>query len=74
MNLDKIFEKDIPDEWRWERIRIARNELLRQSDWRMIEDAPWDKTGWANYRQKLRDLPKSVKNPLDIVFPDEPNA
>jgi hypothetical protein len=70
--LEKVFEADIPDEWRWERIRIHRNNLLKESDWRMVEDAPWDKTAWATYRQALRDLPKSVTNPADIVFPNLP--
>jgi len=70
--LEKVFEADIPDEWRWERIRIHRDNLLRDSDWRMVEDAPWDKTAWATYRQALRDLPESVTNPADIVFPNPP--
>ena len=70
--LEKVFEADIPDEWRWERIRIHRDNLLKDSDWRMVEDAPWDKTAWATYRQALRDLPESVTNPADIVFPNPP--
>lgn len=72
--LDKVYEADISDEWRWERIRIYRDELLKQSDWRMIEDAPWDKSAWAQYRQALRDLPSTVSNPSKIVFPTPPNA
>ena len=70
--LEKVFEVGIPDEWRWERIRIHRDNLLAESDWRMIEDAPWDKTAWAEYRQQLRDLPSTVVNPADIVFPQPP--
>jgi hypothetical protein len=70
--LEKVFEADIPDEWRWERIRIHRDNLLKDSDWRMVEDAPWDKTAWVIYRQALRDLPQSVTNPADIVFPNPP--
>jgi len=65
---------DIPDEWRWERIRLYRDDLLKDSDWRMVEDASWDKTAWAAYRQALRDLPLSVTNPLDIIFPTPPDA
>ncbi len=71
--LDEIFAADIPDEWRWERIRIYRNKLLKTSDWRMVEDAPWDKSAWATYRQALRDLPNTDTDPTKIVFPDEPN-
>ncbi len=72
--LDKVFAPDLPDEVRWERIRIFRDSLLRDSDWRMIEDAPWDKTAWATYRQQLRDLPSKVSDPSKIVFPKPPNA
>ena len=72
--LDKVFAPDLPDEVRWERIRIYRDSLLKDSDWRMIEDAPWDKTAWATYRQKLRDLPSTVSDPSKIVFPKPPSA
>ena len=68
-----ILQPDIPDEWRWERIRLYRDDLLRQSDWRMVTDASWDTAAWAEYRQALRDLPESVNNPADIVFPNLPN-
>jgi len=72
--LDSIFELDIPDDWRWERIRIHRNNLLKESDAKMVEDAPWDKTAWAEYRQQLRDLPSTVSDPAKIVFPQPPTA
>jgi hypothetical protein len=71
---DAIYVPDIPDEWRWERIRLWRDKLLAASDFRMIEDAPWDKTAWANYRQALRDLPSTVTDPLNIVFPQSPSG
>jgi hypothetical protein len=70
--LEKIFEVGISDEYRWERIRYWRDKLLRDSDVKMISDAPWDKTTWAEYRQELRDLPSSVTDPSKIVFPSEP--
>lgn len=69
-----IQEADIPDEYRWIRIRLYRDDLLRASDWRMVEDATWDKTAWANYRQQLRDLPSKSADPMKIKFPDEPVA
>ena len=72
--LDKVFAPDLADEDRWERVRIYRDSLLRDSDWRMIEDAPWDKTAWATYRQQLRDLPSTVSDPAKIVFPKPPTA
>lgn len=67
-----IYEEGISDDWRWERIRIYRNKLLAKSDFRMIDDAPWDKTAWATYRQQLRDLPTTVSDPSKIVFPNPP--
>lgn len=66
-------EKEIPVEWIWERLRNYRNELLAACDWRMIEDAPWDKTAWAKYRQALRDLPATITDPSKIIFPTPPN-
>ena len=72
--LDKVFEADIPDEWRWERIRIHRNNLLKACDAKMVEDAPWDKTAWAAYRQSLRDLPTTNTDPSKIVFPAQPGG
>jgi hypothetical protein len=65
-------DNDIPVDWIWERLRNRRNELLSQSDFRMIADAPWEKAAWATYRQALRDLPNSITNPADAVFPSEP--
>ena len=67
-----IQEADIPDEWRWERLRLYRDDLLKASDWRMVEDSPFDKEAWTIYRQALRDLPKTNKDPMKIVFPNEP--
>ena len=71
---DAIYEVGISDEYRWERIRFWRDKLLKDTDLKMIEDAPWDKTAWATYRQQLRDLPATVSNPAKIVFPELPTA
>jgi hypothetical protein len=69
---EAIYVKDIPDEWRWERVRVWRDKLLKDSDARMVEDAPWDKLAWATYRQSLRDLPTTNTDPSKIVFPSVP--
>ena len=69
---DKIYIEGIPDEYRWERIRQWRDQLLSATDWRMVDDAPWDKTIWASYRQALRDLPSTATDPMQIVFPNVP--
>ena len=70
--LDKVYEAGISNEWRWERIRIHRDDLLRACDWRMVADATWDIHAWTDYRQALRDLPSTVSDPSKIVFPEPP--
>jgi hypothetical protein len=63
---------DIPDEWVLERLRVRRNALLAASDWTQVADAPVDQTAWAEYRQALRDLPKSAKDPRKVKWPERP--
>lgn len=48
-----------------------RNKKLLASDWTQLPDAPVDKESWAEYRQKLRDLPETT-DPLNVVWPDRP--
>ena len=64
----------IPDEWVLERVRNWRMGKLIQSDWTQLPDAPVDQAAWATYRQALRDLPVSNKNPQLINLPDEPTS
>ena len=49
----------------------SRNKKLLDSDWTQLPDAPVDKEAWAEYRQKLRDLPETTDT-LNIVWPDRP--
>lgn len=55
--------------------RSHRNSLLAQSDWRMLPDIP-EKfvTGWAIYRQSLRDLPQQEGFPEIINWPTAPTT
>jgi len=61
-------------------LRIQRNQLLQQTDWRATVDYPNpDKQAWLDYRQALRDLPATADPQLDengqlinIVWPEEP--
>lgn len=69
--LDEI--KEIPDEWVWERLRLRRDSLLAQSDFRMVTDAPWEIEPWVAYRQALRNLPKNTKDPREAKWPVAPN-
>ena len=49
----------------------SRNKKLLDSDWTQLPDAPVDKEAWAEYRQKLRDLPETA-DPLNVVWPVRP--
>jgi hypothetical protein len=53
-------------------IRIQRNQLLKDSDWTQVTDAPVDKTAWATYRQELRDITSQEGFPFNVVFPNPP--
>ena len=38
-------------------LRIQRNQLLQQTDWRMVSDYPGsNQSEWQTYRQALRDI------------------
>lgn len=55
-----------------ESVRSQRTQLLKDSDWTQVADAPVDKTAWAAYRQALRDIPSQAGFPWDIQWPVEP--
>lgn len=39
-------------------LREVRDQLLLATDWTQLADSPVDRVVWAEYRQKLRALPK----------------
>ena len=53
-------------------LRLQRNELLSQSDWTQVADAPVDAQAWATYRQALRDLPENTTDPRNPTWPTKP--
>jgi hypothetical protein len=63
---------EVPAEYFFERFRNWRNAELAACDWTQVADSTADKTAWATYRQALRDLPASNKDPKKIVFPTRP--
>jgi hypothetical protein len=63
---------DATDEQLWEQIRLWRTIELSQCDWTQLQDSQANKTGWATYRQALRDLPAQNKDPKKIKFPTRP--
>ena len=44
-------------------VRAERDDLLAQSDWTQVADAPVDATAWATYRQALRDITDQASFP-----------
>lgn len=63
--------------YKLEKLRAVRNQLLSESDWTQLPDAPVNKEAWALYRQSLRDLPQGVAASVDpdvVVFPTKPTA
>ena len=59
-------------ESQWLHLRVLRNQLLMQSDWTQLADAPVDATAWAAYRQELRDLPSTTADPTAVTWPATP--
>jgi len=53
-------------------LRSQRDELLAQSDWTQVADAPVDAAAWATYRQALRDLPANTTDPRNPTWPTKP--
>lgn len=54
-------------------VREQRNNLLSQTDWTQVADAPVDKQAWASYRQELRDITSQTSFPFAILWPVAPN-
>lgn len=56
----------------WDRLRHLRKAKLADSDWTQFPDSPANTEAWAEYRQKLRDLPSTVTDPRLVEWPEEP--
>ena len=55
----------------WDRARKERNKLLAATDFYALSDVTMS-DDMATYRQALRDLPESVENSEDVVWPEKP--
>ena len=55
----------------WDRVRKERNELLSVTDFYALTDVTIS-SDMETYRQALRDLPASVENSEDVVWPEKP--
>lgn len=61
---------------KWQAIRKVRGELLAQTDYTMLPDAPpytqAQVDAIAAYRQQLRDIPQIYSIPDEVQFPEMP--
>ena len=55
----------------WVLVRIKRDNLLKETDWRASSDLTLS-DAWKNYRQALRDIP-TQSDPFNITWPTEPS-
>ena len=54
-------------------VRVARNQLLKGSDWTQGKDIPNNiSSAWAPYRQALRDITTQEGFPLAVTWPTAP--
>jgi Phage tail assembly chaperone protein len=67
----------VPDAVHMSKLRQNRNTVLQQTDHLMLPDYPLKKKTkeqWAEYRQKLRDLPHTTLNLSNIQWPLPPTT
>ena len=57
---------------RWAIVRMERDMLLQQTDWRASSDLTLS-DDWKTYRQALRDVP-TQSNPFNITWPTAPSS
>ena len=55
----------------WDNARKERNELLAATDFYALSDVTMS-DAMTTYRQALRDVPASVENSEDVVWPEKP--
>jgi len=65
-------DDEVSDDLYLIRMRYWRDTELARTDWTQVADAPVDQAAWATYRQALRDLPASNKDPRAIELPVAP--
>ena len=56
-----------------ENIRIRRDILIKESDWRAVSDRELE-SEWKEYRQALRDISKQEGFPHDVKWPPNPDG
>jgi hypothetical protein len=72
LNWDSPIVENADIDQQFDYVRAVRNAELAATDWTQVADSTADKAAWATYRQALRDLPASNKDPKKIKFPTRP--
>jgi hypothetical protein len=79
LDAQPIIESRSAEQWQRDAnlagLRAERNQRLRDSDWTQMADVPMsgaDKAAWIAYRRALRDLPQTVVDPTNPVWPTPP--
>lgn len=72
------------NEDKWNNVRTKRNELLSETDQRILRYQSEERAGITThtdsisdldtYMQELRDIPQTNSNPDDVVWPTPPGA
>ena len=66
-------DKEPIDEQRAEGVRLTRDNLIKESDWRAVSDRKLE-PGWKRYRKALRDITKQEGFPHDVEWPIDPDG
>jgi hypothetical protein len=64
--------KAMKDEEQAKSVRNSRTQMLKDSDWTQVADAPVDQAVWAAYRQALRDITSQEGFPWTVEWPEQP--
>lgn len=59
------------------RLREKRNDLLQESDWTQVLDAPISsetRNAYREYRKALRDIPEQEGFPDNVIWPNLPSV
>ena len=72
--INQIREK-IKTEKPWKHLRTTRNSTLSETDWTQTNDIGLENEDeWVAYRQALRDLPANIGDPINPVWPEQPQV
>ena len=66
-------DKEPIDEQRAVSVRLTRDNLIKESDWRAVSDRKLE-PGWKRYRKALRDITKQEGFPHDVEWPIDPDG